>query len=78
MDPSIRDLGIDEVKAGEKFERAFITSPNKAACIILAAVRANKRRVLVGPDARVFDWMVRLLPSRYQDITKGYTKLTTK
>ncbi|KPK17343.1 MAG: hypothetical protein AMJ62_01420 [Myxococcales bacterium SG8_38] len=78
VDPSIRDLGIDEVKAGEKFERAFITSPNKAACIILAAVRANKRRVLVGPDARVFDWMVRLLPSSYQGITRGYAKLTAK
>lgn len=78
VDPSIRDLGIDELKAGEKFEKAFITSPGKAANIILEAVRANRRRVLVGPDARVFDWAVRLLPSSYQDITKGYTKLTAK
>ena len=78
VDLSVRDLGIDEVAAGEKFEKAFITSADKAACVILEGVRANKRRVLVGPDARVFDWMVRLLPSRYQDITKGYTKLTTK
>ncbi len=78
VDPSIRDLGIDELKAGEKFEKAFITSPGKAANIILEAVRANRRRVLVGPDARVFDWAVRLLPSSYQDITKGYAKLTAK
>ena len=78
VDPSVRDLGIDEVAAGEKFEKAFITSADKAAGVILDGVRANKRRVLVGPDARVFDWMVRLLPSSYQDITKGYTKLTAK
>ena len=78
VDPSVRDLGIDEVVAGEKFEKAFITSADKAAGVILDGVRANKRRVLVGPDARVFDWMVRLLPSSYQDITKGYTKLTAK
>jgi len=78
VDLSVRDLGIDEVAAGEKFEKAFITSADKAALIILDGVRANKRRVLVGPDARVFDWMVRLLPSSYQDITKGYTKLTAK
>ncbi|MFZ1865514.1 MAG: SDR family NAD(P)-dependent oxidoreductase [Polyangiales bacterium] len=78
VDPSVRDLGIDEVAAGEKFEKAFITSADKAADVILDGVRANKRRVLVGPDARVFDWMVRLLPSSYQDITKGYTKFTAK
>jgi len=78
VDPSIRDLGIDETKAGEKFEKAFITSSDKAARVILDGVRANKRRVLIGPDARVFDWMVRLLPSSYQELTKGYTKLTAK
>lgn len=78
VDSSIRDLGIDETTAGEKFERSFITSANKAARVILDGVRANKRRILVGPDARAFDWMVRLLPSTYQDITKGYAKLTGK
>ncbi|MGD8607312.1 MAG: SDR family oxidoreductase [Myxococcales bacterium] len=78
MDQSIRDLGIDELTASEKFEKAFITSADKAARVILDGVRANKRRVLIGPDARIFDWMVRLLPSSYQELTKGYTKLTAR
>jgi NAD(P)-dependent dehydrogenase (short-subunit alcohol dehydrogenase family) len=78
VDPSIRDLGIDDAMAGEEFEKYFITSPQKAARVILEGVRANKRRILIGPDARVFDWMVRLMPSRYQDITKRYKNLTEK
>ena len=49
-----------------KIEKLFITSADKAAQIILAAVRKNKRRVVVGPDAKVLDLIVRLLPSGYQ------------
>ena len=78
MDSSVRDLGIDDTTAKEKFEKGFITAPDKAARVILAGVRANKRRVLIGPDARVYDWMVRLLPSGYQSIAKRYTKLVAK
>jgi len=77
-DPSITDLGLGFDASGEKFERAFITSPEKAARIILRAVERNKRRVLVGPDAYVFDWIVRLLPSRYQDIATRVSKLTMR
>lgn len=77
-DPSITDLGLGFDASGEKFERAFITSTEKAARIILRAVERNQRRVLVGPDAYVFDWMVRLLPSRYQDIATRVSKLTMR
>jgi hypothetical protein len=38
----------------------------KAAQIILDGVKANKRRVLIGPEAYVVDWIQRLLPSGYQ------------
>jgi NAD(P)-dependent dehydrogenase (short-subunit alcohol dehydrogenase family) len=77
-DPCITDLGLGFDASGEKFERAFITSPEKAARIILRAVERNKRRCLVGPDAYVFDWIVRLLPSRYQDIATRVSKLTMR
>ena len=78
VDSSIRDLGISDVDTRQKFEKTFITSPNKAACVILEGVRRNQRRVLVGPDARVFDWVVRLLPTTYQRITVGYSRFTAK
>lgn len=78
VDSSIRDLGINDVDTTEKFEKTFITGPDKAARVILDAVRRNQRRVLVGPDARIFDWMVRLLPSTYQRVSVGYSKFTAK
>ena len=78
VDSSIRDLGISDVDTRQKFEKSFITSPDKAACAILDGVRRNQRRVLVGPDARVFDWVARLLPTAYQRITVGYSRFTAK
>lgn len=78
IDSSIRDLGVDDVNAGEKFERAFITGADKAARVILDGVQRNDRRILIGPDARVFDWMVRLFPSSYQRLAVGYSRLTAR
>ncbi len=78
IDENIRDLGINDVDSREKFEKTFITSADKAARAILDGVRRNQRRILVGPDARVFDWVVRLLPSTYQRIAVGYSKFSAK
>jgi hypothetical protein len=46
--------------------------------VILDGVQRDNRRVLIGPDARVFDWMVRLFPSGYQRIAVGYSKFTAR
>lgn len=80
MDDSVRDLGLGEVgdDTRKKFEKSFITSADKAAEEILNGVRRNQRRILVGPDARVFDWMARFLPNAYQRISVGYSKFTAK
>ena len=58
--------GADQATAVAEFERMFINTPEKAARTILNGVRKNKRRVLIGPDARLFDLIVRLLPTGYQ------------
>lgn len=50
----------------DQFEALFMTTSQKAAAVILAGVKANKRRVLIGPDARVLDLMQRTLPVVYQ------------
>ena len=78
IDRSVRDLGISDTDSRERFEKTFITGADKAARVILDGVRRNQRRILVGPDARVFDWVVRLLPSTYQRITIGYSKFSAK
>ncbi len=64
--PSLAELGIDDIEnAGRRFERAFRTTADEAAEIILRGVQKNARRVLVGNDAKLIDLMQRLVPDRY-------------
>ncbi|HSW14208.1 MAG TPA: SDR family oxidoreductase [Solimonas sp.] len=71
---SFAGKNADEGRA--RFDRLLMTSPERAAKVILAAVRANRRRVLIGPDAHLIDWTVRLMPERYQQIVTAFTRLT--
>ncbi len=66
MDASVRDVAGDPEKAARDFERAFITSPEKAATQILTAVRRDRRRALIGPDAKAIDLVSRLPAALYQ------------
>ncbi|HEX2675175.1 MAG TPA: SDR family NAD(P)-dependent oxidoreductase [Polyangiales bacterium] len=59
----------DADSARDEFEKMFSTTPESAAKQILAGVRSNARRVLVGADARAIDAMVRFLPTTYQKLT---------
>lgn len=77
-DASVNALGMDHSKATTEFEKAFITTPEKAALVILKAVEQNQSRVMVGPDAVAVDWMVRLLPARYQSLVRLGTKRMVK
>ena len=59
--------GIDIKDLADTFDKKLAgTTPEKAATIILDAVRKNKARVLVGPDAKALDLIVRLTGSGYQ------------
>ncbi|UFN46324.1 SDR family NAD(P)-dependent oxidoreductase [Nocardioides okcheonensis] len=60
--------------ATKEFEKSFITTPARAAEVIVEGVRKNKRRVLIGPDARVFDAMARLAPTGYQRLITGVVR----
>jgi hypothetical protein len=68
QDTSVGTLGFDEKAAAADFEKNFITTAADAARTIIKAVEKNKRRVLVGPDAYIVDWIVRLFPALYQRI----------
>jgi len=73
---SVRDVAGNPERAVSDFERTFITSPEKAAAQILAAVRRDRRRALIGPDAKAIDFISRLPASIYQSVlTKGATSL---
>ena len=53
-----RDESVADV--AKNFDRIARTTPDKAAREILAAVKANRRRALIGPDANVIDFLSRL------------------
>ncbi|HVN64651.1 MAG TPA: SDR family NAD(P)-dependent oxidoreductase [Candidatus Binataceae bacterium] len=65
----------DEQSRKEATERLFRTPPEKAAQRILAGVRRNARRVLIGPDAAVLDKMQRMLPTSYQRLVTASVRL---
>ncbi len=48
------------------FERVALTSAESAAEQIIRGVQRNRRRVLVGADARLCDLVVRLFPGSYE------------
>jgi NAD(P)-dependent dehydrogenase (short-subunit alcohol dehydrogenase family) len=76
MDASVSDIGGDPQTAVRDFERAFITSPETAAARILSAVRRDRRRALIGPDAKVIDLVSRLPATLYQSVlTRGAASL---
>ncbi|WP_078282995.1 SDR family NAD(P)-dependent oxidoreductase [Mycobacteroides franklinii] len=69
--------GIDVQAAAAMFEKYLAnTSPKAAARIILTAVRKKKPRVLVGPDAKALDMLVRVMGARYQDLFSVFTALS--
>jgi NAD(P)-dependent dehydrogenase (short-subunit alcohol dehydrogenase family) len=61
------DLVQDPDKVVEMTERAFRTTPEKAAQVILDAVQADKRRAFIGTDAQLFKLMAMLPPGVYQN-----------
>jgi short-subunit dehydrogenase len=61
--------GVDRETLTSVFEKKLtMTTPEKAAKIILDGVRKKKPRVLVGPDAKALDLLVRITGSGYQKL----------
>lgn len=65
-------------KMAAQFESLFITTPEKAADVILDAVKRNARRVLIGGDAKAADMMQRILPVVYQRIITTSFRLANR
>ena len=66
--------GLDTSTLTEFFDkRLTMTTPERAAKIILEAVRKKHARVLVGPDAKVLDVIVRITGSGYQRLFSTVT-----
>ncbi len=78
IDDSIKSIVRDTADAQEQFEKLLRTTSEDAAKQILRAVAKNKRRVLVGLDAKAMDKVVRIAPSLYQAFTVAGTRFTQR
>jgi len=60
MHESVLAFAPSHDDARDGFDKIAMTSPEKAARQILAAVQKDQRRVLIGPDAKLVDLLARL------------------
>ena len=71
-DPEGRGRSHEQMAAD--FEAITMTTPDKAAEIICRGVERGKARILVGPDAYVFDALARVAPTHYYDVVALFEK----
>lgn len=57
----------------ESFEQFVRTSADEAANQILKAAERGKRRLLIGPDARLIHWVTRFFPENYHRLWRSNT-----
>jgi NAD(P)-dependent dehydrogenase (short-subunit alcohol dehydrogenase family) len=67
------------LKNRETFTKLFdeylaLTTPEKAAAVIIRGIRARRARILIGPDAYLVDIIQRLFPALYQKIIPAVMK----
>jgi NAD(P)-dependent dehydrogenase (short-subunit alcohol dehydrogenase family) len=51
--------------AASGFDKLAMTTPEKAGRVIVNGIAKNKPRILIGIDAKIIDWMQRLMPVSY-------------
>lgn len=66
--------GADQEALAALFDTVARTTPARAAETILTGIGKNKARILVGPDAKAFDLMVRVLGARYQPLVEAVAR----
>ncbi|MFT6154326.1 MAG: NADP-dependent 3-hydroxy acid dehydrogenase YdfG [Bermanella sp.] len=64
--------GEDKATLAKDFDRIAQTTPKKAAQTILSGVNKNKARIMIGLDAHIIHFIVRLLGSGYQVLTRKF------
>lgn len=69
-------MGKSENAAAQRkgFDKLAMTTPEKAAEIIVKGILKNESRILVGPDAWGIDAINRLLGSAYQPLVERFSR----
>ena len=66
------DNGVTREELDAGFDKMAITSPKKAAQVILKGAAKKKRRILIGADARFISIVSRIFPVRYAKVIEKY------
>jgi NAD(P)-dependent dehydrogenase (short-subunit alcohol dehydrogenase family) len=75
MNDSLRALGMNPEKSARSFNKLLRCPPEEAARQILEAVQKDKRRLLIGNDAKAIDLIQRVLPTGYQKVIAMAAKM---
>jgi NAD(P)-dependent dehydrogenase (short-subunit alcohol dehydrogenase family) len=70
--------GMSHEEAVKSFDAIAFTTADKAAKTIHEGVKAGRSRILVGPDAYMFDVLARATPTRYFDVLSFLDRLATR
>ena len=76
-----RNAEVDKLPLGDatreeldaNFDKMAITSPEKAAQIILKGAAKKKKRILIGADSKIISLAYRLFPTHYAKILEKYS-----
>lgn len=77
----IRDVDLIPVDTDamiSNFDKLAMTTAQDAALAIIKGITHNKRRVLIGKDAIVIDFLQRMMPTAYQRIISTSAKLANR
>ena len=69
----VTSKSISKSQNVENFNKLAKTTPEEAADVILQGVEKNKRRILIGKDAKLLDRIVRWFPATYEKLL-GFEK----
>jgi NADP-dependent 3-hydroxy acid dehydrogenase YdfG len=70
--------GRSQNQMADEFAAITMTQPDKAAELIHRGVEQGKARILVGPDAYLFDTLARLAPTHYFDLLSRFESTLRK
>jgi butyryl-CoA dehydrogenase len=61
-------LTVSKEQVFADFDKLAINTAERAAEVIIRGVKKNKRRILIGRDAKIMDWIVRHFPNSYEKL----------
>jgi short-subunit dehydrogenase len=61
-------MDVSQEQLNRDFDKQAKTTAEQAAEVIINGIEKQKRRILIGPDAKILDFMVRLFPARYSKL----------